>query len=313
MLLLLQQSAFAQKFSSKHFQVQRLAPNVYAAIATNGGYAICNAGVIDLGKEVLVFDTFMTPEAALDLKKFITTQLRKPVRYVVNSHSHNDHIRGNQVFANATIIGTSIIRKIILESEPKDIKEAATIAPGRVRYYDSIPPTQDEWQNTENLIWKGYYNGMARSISHLKTVAPDLIFSDSITIKGKTTDVRLISFGDGHTPSDLFMYLPKEKIAFMGDLLFIQMHPWLGESKPMNWVNYLNKVQALGINIYIPGHGPAGSPAEMNAMIGYIEKLMKLGQQKKANSKTEITIPEEYKNWHLRNFFKYNVNHASKL
>ena len=311
--LLFHLSASAQNFTSKHFQIQKLAPNVYAAIAKSGGYAICNAGVIDLGEEVLVFDPFLTPEAAQDLNSFIKTNLKKPVRYVVNSHSHNDHIRGTQVFSNATVIGTSMIRQAILESEPADIKDEAAAAPKRVRYYDSIPKAQDAWQAEEDLLWKGYFNGMARSIPHLKTTPPNLLFSDSLTITGTLSDVQLISFGDGHTPSDLFLYLPKEKIAFMGDLLFIDMHPWLGYSKPPNWISYLNKVQALGVNTYIPGHGPTGTPAEINTMIGYIEKLLQLGQQKKENPKLEINLPDEYKHWHLRNFFKFNVSFASKL
>jgi alkyl sulfatase BDS1-like metallo-beta-lactamase superfamily hydrolase len=58
-----------QTFKSKHFTIQKLADGVYVVIAKNGGYAICNAGIIDLGDATLIFDPFMTPEAAEDLKK----------------------------------------------------------------------------------------------------------------------------------------------------------------------------------------------------------------------------------------------------
>src|SRR5437763_17078657 len=104
LLLLANTFAQTQNFFSRHFEIKKLSPFVYAAVAKVGGYAICNAGIIDLGSEVLVFDPFMTPHAALDLDKFIKAQIKKPVKYVVNSHYHNDHIRGNQVFSNATII-----------------------------------------------------------------------------------------------------------------------------------------------------------------------------------------------------------------
>src|SRR5438128_2039478 len=93
-LSLLPFAAAAQSFSSRHFHIKQLSPHAFAAIATPGGYAICNAGIIDLGKEVLVFDPFITPQAANDLKLFIQTRLKKPVKYVVLSHYHNDHIRG---------------------------------------------------------------------------------------------------------------------------------------------------------------------------------------------------------------------------
>jgi glyoxylase-like metal-dependent hydrolase (beta-lactamase superfamily II) len=115
--------ASAQNFNSKHFELKKLTPNVYAAIAKNGGYAICNAAVIDLGKEVLVFDPFMTPEAATDLQSFIRNSIKKPVKYVVNSHAHNDHIRGNQVFENASIIATPAIAELIIKTEPQEIAD----------------------------------------------------------------------------------------------------------------------------------------------------------------------------------------------
>ena len=52
---------------SKHFQLQRLADGVYAAVASERGYAICNAGIIDTGDKTIVFDTFISPEATKDL------------------------------------------------------------------------------------------------------------------------------------------------------------------------------------------------------------------------------------------------------
>ncbi len=49
---------------SKHFQLQRLADGVYAAVASERGYAICNAGIIDAGDKTVIFDTFLSPDPA---------------------------------------------------------------------------------------------------------------------------------------------------------------------------------------------------------------------------------------------------------
>jgi cyclase len=57
----------AQLPKSKHFQVERLADGVYAAVASEQGYAICNAGIVDIGDKTIIFDTFISPEAAKDL------------------------------------------------------------------------------------------------------------------------------------------------------------------------------------------------------------------------------------------------------
>ncbi len=64
-LVTLSWNGFAQIFSSKYFTIERLDHGIYAAISKNGGHAICNAGIIDLGDAVLVFDPFMTPEGRL--------------------------------------------------------------------------------------------------------------------------------------------------------------------------------------------------------------------------------------------------------
>jgi glyoxylase-like metal-dependent hydrolase (beta-lactamase superfamily II) len=305
--------ASAQSFNSKHFELKQLAPNVYAAIAKNGGYAICNAGIIDLGKEVLVFDPFMTPQAATDLQHFIQISIRKPVKYVVNSHGHNDHIRGNQVFDNASIIATPLIAELIMKTEPEEIADEKKQAPARAKYYDSLPQAKDRWQRTEDSIWKGYYKGIVASHSVLKTTIPSVLFYDSLTISGSNTTVKLITYGDGHTLSDVFLYLPKENIAFMGDLLFVQDHPWIGESKPSHWINYLQKVQQLGVKTFIPGHGSVGTGDDLTAMIDYIETIGKLAigakGQNLSNEQILTRMPEQYTPWHLRNFFVSNVRY----
>lgn len=106
---------------SKHFRLQQLTKSTYAAIAEDGGSAICNAGIIDLGGQIVVFDTFLTPQAAMDLQ-LMTEELfgRKP-QIVVNSHYHNDHIWGNQVFIPGSQIISSVrTRELITTAEWKN-------------------------------------------------------------------------------------------------------------------------------------------------------------------------------------------------
>jgi len=54
--------------NSKHFRLQRLVEDVYAAIHIDGGAAIGNAGIVDLGDRTLIYDTFNAPQAAEDLR-----------------------------------------------------------------------------------------------------------------------------------------------------------------------------------------------------------------------------------------------------
>src|SRR5207248_7390795 len=127
---------------------------------------------------------------------------------------HNDHIRGNQVFSQAVIIATPEIKKLIEMTEPEEIEDENTNAPSRMKYYDSLGSSKNKWQASEDSIWRGYYEGIVKSHPVLKTVLPSLLFPDSITISGTNTIIKLISYGGGHTSSDLFLFLPNEKIAF---------------------------------------------------------------------------------------------------
>ena len=104
---------------SKHFTFERLAEGVYAAFHREGGWATANAGVVDPGDGVLVFDTFLTPDAAADLKAVAMAVTGKPVAYVLNSHFHNDHIwsglrngAGNQAVSKRGFRGDGLKRPL---------------------------------------------------------------------------------------------------------------------------------------------------------------------------------------------------------
>ena len=99
---------------SPHFTIHELAQGVFAAIATRGGAAISNSGIIDLGDSTLIYDTFLTPQAAKDLRTAAIELTGRDPEIIVNSHYHNDHIWGNQVFSpQARIISTSQTRQLI--------------------------------------------------------------------------------------------------------------------------------------------------------------------------------------------------------
>jgi glyoxylase-like metal-dependent hydrolase (beta-lactamase superfamily II) len=129
---------FTQSFESPHFKLERIGDGIYAAIHKPGGQAICNGGFVDLGDEVLVFDSFLSTAAARDLKQAIRVLIGKPVRWVVNGHSHNDHIRGNQVFTPvASIISSSEIRDYLVAQGIQDAEKEMDYAPGRQDFYQT--------------------------------------------------------------------------------------------------------------------------------------------------------------------------------
>ena len=101
-------------WESAHFSLQPLAEGIYAAIATEQGAGFSNAGLIDLGDRMLVFDSFENPKAAEDLVQAAVHLFQHKPMTVLISHWHPDHWGGLQVFAGCPILATSITRHSML-------------------------------------------------------------------------------------------------------------------------------------------------------------------------------------------------------
>jgi len=163
-------------------------------------------------------------------------------------------------------------------------------------------------------MWIGYYEGMIASDTLLKTTLPDLTFSDSLWIDGTKTNIKLLECKNGHTGSDLILLLPKEGIIFMGDLLFVNRHPWSEDGSPESWPQHLQRLEKDKMySQYVPGHGPVGGNQEMKLMINYLKdvpQLVRLGIEKNQPDSVIIKTPiaEAYKDWWFGNFYQPNVS-----
>jgi len=305
---------------SKHFQIEQLADGVYAIVASEQGYAICNAGIVDIGDKTIVFDTFISPDAAKDLLKAAEQLTSHKVTCVVNSHYHEDHIRGNQVFSpDVDIISTIWTREAIARNEPEEISwEKENVLKGIIDAQSKLDAEKNPKRRRELALLIVYYRAMSESHPHLKTRLPNVTFERKLVIHGTQRTVELIPFV-GHTASDIVLYLPEEKIAFMSDLLFINIHPYLPSGFPANWKQSLSQIEALGIQTVVPGHGPVGRSADLLVMAQYIQSLeniatnmVKLG--KSANEVYLQPIPSPFDTWLLLfdNFFFTNLEFLYK-
>ena len=304
-----------EPFSSKHFTIEPLAPGVWAVINNDAyGHAICNAGIIDLGDKTIVFDPLMNIDAANDLKTVAMQLTKKPVSFVINSHYHNDHIRGNQVFApGSTIISTTWTRYEMNISEPEERAWEKQNAAKRLADTKQKLKTANGMAKEELPMWAGYYEGMVLSGPLLKTTLPDLTFNDSLWIHGSKRSIKLVECKNGHTESDAIMLLPNDGIIFMGDLFFVKRHPYLGDGSAISLQQHLEKWAAdPNYSHYVPGHGPVGGKKEMIALINYLKDVQQLvstaiqkNQPDSVIAKSEI--PEAYKDWWFGRFYQPNL------
>ena len=315
LILIIPGSCLSQSLQSPHFTLERLCDGVYAAIHKPGGQAICNGGFVDLGEEVLVFDSFLSIAAASDLKLAVSELIGKPIRWVVNSHSHNDHIRGNQVFVpGASIVSSRNIRDYLSEHGKEEADREQSYAPGRLASFQAqLREANTEKEQKYAKMWLGYFEAMVESYPELKITLPDVVFSDSITFYGSKRYATLIEFRQGHMDSDIVLYLPEEKILFTGDLVFIRMHPYLADGDPAGLRRTLMELMGLPLETIVPGHGETGAKEDIQAMIYYIDAASKVATELKTRGKTPDDtgleeIPEPFQDWQFSNFFKTNLD-----
>jgi glyoxylase-like metal-dependent hydrolase (beta-lactamase superfamily II) len=301
--------------ASKHFKLEALAEGVYAAIAAEGGGAVCNAGILDLGEQTLVFDTFQTPQAARDLRAAAEQLTGRSVTYVVNSHWHGDHVNGNASFAAETImIATSKTRELM---ETRSVEELVNDRKTLAGYLESleqqIAQEQHEARRASLIAWLETNRDYAAVLPTLEIRLPTLTFEERMVFHGSRRTVELLSYGGGHTQSDALLYLPAERVAFLGDLLFVQCHPWLPGGDMEQWQRILQQVERLNIARAVPGHGPVGTLEDAALLGQYIADLTHLGQEaaREGKSKDEFkrtAIPERYAGWRYRAFFRKNLS-----
>ena len=75
------------------------------------------------------------------------------------------------------------------------------------------------------------------------------------------------------------MYLPDDQIVFMGDLLFVRSHPWMGDGDPQEWERILQRIEQLNFSVAVPGHGPLGGKADLESNRHYITSIVALAEE----------------------------------
>jgi cyclase len=294
---------------SPHFAVQRIADGVFAAIAKDGGFALCNAGIVDLGDATLVFDSMLTPMAGADLQRTAEQLTGRPVDFVVNSHYHGDHIRGNGAFPHVRVLSTVKTRELMVSKSPKDLAEDWATVPAELeRIRTGATPMSAE----DAGLYIGWFEGILATPRDLRIRSADLTFESELVIHGSRRKLQLMSYGGGHSPSDLFAYLPEERVVFLGDLLSVGYHPWLTDGDPQEFWRISKAIRALRIETALPGHGAIGTPSDIEETEKYIAELGAISREAIQSHSARETlerepVPERYSRWKFATTFRPNL------
>lgn len=303
--------------TSRYFRLERLAEGVWAAIVVRGAGAWGNAGIVEMGDHTLVFDTFLTPAAASDLRVAAELLTGKPVSYVINSHYHMDHIHGNVVFSDAQIIATEKTRQWIAKRGAELLIQARQ-HPEFPASFDARIATADTPELRDALaLAQGEYRALEKELPDLTLRLPDITFDHRLTLHGSVRTVEAHSYGGGHTASDAFLLLPAERIAFLGDLLGVQTHPSFGQADLEQWDDILEQIEALDVQTVVPGHGPVGARRDVAVMRQYLCDMTTLVSEAIVRGETEDQIaaippPAAYAAWQASDIYIDNLHHLYK-
>jgi glyoxylase-like metal-dependent hydrolase (beta-lactamase superfamily II) len=301
-------------FESRHFTVEQLAEGVFAAIHRPAGWAIANSGIIDLGDFTLIYDTFMTIEAAEDLHQAAKFFAKSPVKLVISSHYHNDHIWGNQVFGPQTIIVSSTETRSLIKTRGKEEYDwysensASELETLQAQYKSESDGGKQEWIGT----WMSYYEGLVETMPDRSVRLPDVTFDEKLEIHGTGRSVELIAYPDAHTPSDTVLYLPSDGILFLSDLFFVNAHPFHADGDPDNLLHTIDKIAAYDASILVPGHGQPGTKDDLSQTKDYVSQCRQVVMKMHANGQevdavSQQVIPEPFLEWEFPIFYAANL------
>jgi len=294
--------------NSIHYSLEEIAEGVYVAISADGGGAMGNAGIVDLGDRTLIFDTFETPIAAEDLRVASEFLTGRPASWVVNSHSHPDHWFGNQVFRRESIIVSSQISAELMDEYVEDVQEEKS-NPSELEEFlhkqiNQLELEKDQFKKqvlkSSVARWKFYLE----SLPNLELRLPDQTFRGIITLCGSLRDVEIIDVSPAHTPGDCYLTIPSEEIVFLGDIGFFNQLPYMADCDPDGWISILDDLKNSKYQVFFPGHGPVGGAQDLVLLKEYISMLIKMVADAidRGDTVDEVLnqeIPEPYKTWSI--------------
>jgi cyclase len=212
--------------------MERVTDNVCTDTTLRG----CNPSYVTTSEGVVIIDTPQLPTRAVAMRREAETH--GPIRYLINTEHHVDHIFGNYFFKGAGpvvnhqglfdnfMVVTADLDPFAYAKEaiPSDDPQGAEIFPDRDVYY------ADPNKGT-------------------------IVFTGDLTLHVGAHTFRLLHT-PGHTPGQLAVHVPEEGVVFTGDTVFSECQTWLMTSNIDQWLDALDRIKALDVDHVVPGHGP---------------------------------------------------------
>ena len=268
-----------------YFTLHELGHGVWAAISAPGSHAGGNTGFVIGSDGVAVIDSFQTVEAAQALLDAIRKTTPLPIRYVINTHYHLDHVMGNGIFqkAGAVILAQDNVR--------------AWERPENLKFFGPTPKPED----------KALIEGLT---------LPSVTYKDGVTLWLGDRKI-VVKVVQGHTGGDSVVIVPDAKVVFTGDLFWDHDLPNLIDADTVQQIatdeGFLKDYPDA---TFVPGHGELGKASDVNAFRDYLVALREAVGDARADRKSGqaltdavmAAIKPQYGSWGYFDYFaKSNI------
>jgi len=220
-----------------------LAPDIYVETGFEGG----NVGLVMTERGGLLVDTPMLPPQAREWQATLRQLGADPYYAIVNTDYHPERMMGNGLFMPTRVFGHEAALKPIAKYD------GALQEQFSARYQESHPD-------------------VAQEILAMRIVGPEIAVGDGVTLYLGERRVEVL-FLEGHTPASLGVYLPKERVLFGGDNITHNEHPALFQANSLAWLNTLERIQAMDVEIIVPGSGAPCGKEVLEPLHAYIVEM----------------------------------------
>ena len=219
----------------------------------------------------------MTLDAADDLEAAVRSVTGRGAFLVVNSHWHDDHTGGNQLLGQIPIVSTRRTVELMVEYCSTDPAEYAA----DIEEYLDYARQQEAAAETDEDRRRAAGSRRAAELlftdrERFRLTLPNTFIDDRMVISGSHREIEILTYGGGHTESDVFVNIPAEHVLVGGDLIWVGRHPRTRDGDPAEWAESLERMVGLSPARLIPGHGPVADGGFLDTLREYLWEVDRL-------------------------------------
>ena len=217
-----------------HFLKIRDGIYVYGRDDIPGRDPTSNCGIIITQEGVVLIDSGPNPPDSLIILEAVKKLTSQPIRFLINTETHNDHTTGNFVFSPPAVV----------------IAAAGATAGNQGSYYSAERNGKLMAESTE----------MRDSFRGFRLVTPHVEFTDRLILNMGDRTLELLQLNKIHSDADTAIWLPKERVLFSAATAAVKR---FGFFRPFvtieNVKAALKKLKALNPDVVVPAHGAPGT------------------------------------------------------